>query len=504
MRRTRQGVALITAMFFGILCLGMAVGFLTLSPHDLTGTSQRATELQATYAADAGMQDTMAWIGHTLNSGAEPCTISDPEPLRTGSSGNWTWECQVVADSGTPPNGSSNLRLYELTCTAFDSDGTPRYRIRADVQGGQSFSRFSMFIDEDTPGLWDFIVSPHTKMKGPIHKNRSIRLYVQSGFYAGAPYSQTPFDGEVSTTESAFVWSSGGNPDSNGGAWDSVFSGGLGDVQYNSAPKPLPGDSSILARAAFGSALPPSPPPGVTVNPAGGVYIDGDVDDMQMSVDGSGRFQVVIVQGGQTTTVVEDTGTDQRIVTFPDGTVQNVAGRGTGVIFASGSINSLAGTNKGDHTIAVDFEVGSDIEVTGAILRDDTTPGNEPSVTDDRLGLVAEHLYIAPDSVLPRNVSNPLYLYATILATERFEVRNPTSGPPGALVIHGGLSGRTTWRVGNFNTATSQMIHGYGGLNGFGTPHLYYDALLANEPPPEYPTTGPSELFIRSWTENPL
>lgn len=484
--------------------MAMAVGFLTLSPIDLTGTSAHTVELEASYAADAGIEDAMAWLGHTLSSGTEPCTITDPEPVKSGTLGDWTWECQIVADSDTPPNGSSNLRLYQLTSVAFDKEGKRRYQIVADVQGGQSFARFSMFIDEDTPDLWDFIVTPQTKMRGPIHKNRTIRFYVQNGFYAGAPYSETPFDGDISTTESSFIWNSGGHPESNGGAWGSIFSGGLGDVQYNAAPKPLPGDSSILARAAFGGAIPTTMPEGVTVNPAGGVYVNGDVDDMQMSVNGSGFFQVTITQAGQTTTIVEDTTADQRIVNFPDGSVQNVASRGTGVIFATGSINSLAGTNKGDHTIAVDFESGSDIEISGPVIRSDTTPGTEPTVNDDRLGIVAEHVYIAPHSILPRNVNDTLYLYATILATERFEVKHPTTGPPGAMAIYGGVSGRTTWYVGHFSGSSSQFISGYGGLNGEGTPHLYYDALLANEPPPEYPTTGPSELFVRSWTEKPL
>ena len=496
---SQKGIALVTALFFGVICISLSVGLLLQIPNDLLGTSKQNQNIRASFIADAGIQDTMAWLGHSLSQGNEPCTISDPTPLRSGALGNWTWECTVVPDSGTPPNSSTDLRIYKLTSTAF-LDGVPEYEITADVQGGQSFARFSMFIDDDDPSLWDFGISQYTRVRGPVHKNRAIRMLVANGHYSGPPPTQTPFDGIVSTSEPAHIWGTGDDPAANGNQYGHIFKNGQADLQYNVPERPLPGDSSILANAAFGSTAPTSPPTGVVVNAAGGVYIGGDADSVQMGLDASGNFQMTIVQGSDTTVVVEDLATGMRTVTSTGGPGYSVPGLGNGVVFASGSIHSLSGRNKGDHTIAVDFAAGSDIEITGSITRSDTVIGDEPSVTDDRLGLVAEHIYIASESVLPRDLSNPLYIYATILATERFEVRNAGSGSPGAMAIFGGLAGRTTWRVANI-AGDSTTVSGYGGLSGYSTPDLHYDPLLANEPPPEYPTTSATELTVRSWRE---
>lgn len=459
----------------------------------------KSQQLRASYIADAAIRDTRAWMGHELSLGNEPCTISDPTPLRTGTLGDYTWTVLVEPDSGTPPNSTTNLRLYKLTATAL-LNGDPVYEIVADVQSGQSFARFSMFIEDDDPSLWDYAVSSHMEVTGPVHKNGAIRFLVMSGFFSGPPPTNKPFNGTVSTSQSSNVWST--TPTA--AQYDYVFENGLSDVRFDAPQKPLPNDASILATAAYGTSVPATPPPGVTVNATGGIFVNGDVDSMVMEVNGSGNFQLTITQGADVTVVEEDAGSGSRVVTMPDGSVSTVTGRGNGVVFATGSIEELSGENKGAHTIAVDFDAGSDIQIAGSLTRSDTALGDKPTVTDDRLGLVAEHVYVAPESILPRNVASPLYVYATILATQRFEVKNAGSGSPGALAIFGGVAGRTTWRVANINLSTGQAVTGYGGLTGYGTPALHYDELLANEPPPEYPTTAETEMTVRSWRERPL
>lgn len=499
--KSDRGIALVTAVFFSIICMGMAVGFLLQVPMDLAQTAQQANNLKASYIADAGIQDTMAWINHELSNSNEPCTTTDPVPVRSGSLDGWDWNCTVTPDSGTFPNGSTGLRIYELHAVV-SQDGKDVYEITANVQGGQTFAKFSMFIDEDDPYLWDFGISQHTKIRGPVHKNRKIRFSVASSFYSGT-YPETPFDGTVSTTESSHIWNSGDHPSLHTDGYDKVFAGGSADLEFGVPERPLPGDSSILENAAWGSATPATPPPGVTANPTGGIFIEGDVDHMEMSINGAGNFQVQINQGGQITTVTENTAGNTRLVQYPDGSSVTVSNVGNGVIFATSHIRSLKGQNKGERTIAVDFDNGKNIEISGSITRADTPVGSEPTVTDDRLGLVGEHVYVADESVLPRSLSTPLYVYATILATQRFEVKSATSGSPGAMAIYGGVSGRYTWRVRSAY-ADSSTAAGYGGVSGYGTPDLYYDKLLANDPPPEYPTTGGTELFVRTWNENPL
>ncbi len=51
-----RGVALLTALFFGVLCLGMATGLLLQVPRDIVGTSMKSRQLKASYVADAAIR----------------------------------------------------------------------------------------------------------------------------------------------------------------------------------------------------------------------------------------------------------------------------------------------------------------------------------------------------------------------------------------------------------------------------------------------------------------
>ncbi len=499
----RRGMALVTAILFGVLCLSLSVGFLLQVPVDLAATTVVVRDAKASFVADAGVQDTMAWISHQLAGGLEPCSLSAPTPIRSGTLGAWTWACTIEPDAGTPPNSLTPFRIYKLTSTA-SLDGRAVRQIVTQVQAGQSFARFSMFTDQNDPSIWDFGVHRSSRIRGPVHKNRPIRFLVDGANYAGStPPPTTPFDGIVSTTAGSHTWSAGSDPADNAGKYGHLFKRGLSDLKFGTPPRPLPGSALPLAQAAWGGTIPPAPPFGVSVNPTGGVYIEGDVDVMRLEVNGSGNFVLRIEQSGQTTTVEENRSTGQRIVTSSPGGVVTIPGLGNGVVFATGSIFDLKGVNQGARTIAVDFDSGKDIEVSGTLSRRDTVLGSEPTGIDDRLGIVAEHIYIADETVLPRSVGTPLHIYATLLATQRLEVKNRSTGSPGALAIHGGLASGWPSLRGTVN-ASFTVVSGYGGLSGYGSPDIVYDPLLANAPPPEYPTTAGTELTVRSWFERPL
>lgn len=502
-RGSRRGVALVVSLVFAILCFSVAVGLILQLPMDLGAVSYRERDLKATYTCDAGLEESMAWISRRLGDGIEPCTVSDPVPTRSGSLGDWDWSCQIHPDPGTPPHGLTAFRVYRLVSTA-SRDGQAAKRIEAVVQAGQSFARFSMFTDLDDPTLTDYAISPYTRVRGPVHKNHPIRFAVANGVYGGQSPAVTPFDGMVSTSAAGNVWEAGSDPALNGNQYGHIFKNGQGDLRFGAPPRPLPGSSSPLANAAWGGTAPASTPAGVTVNSTGGVFISGDVDAMELSVNAAGRFVLTIDQAGQVTTVEEDPVADARIVTLPGLSPLTIPQVGNGVIYATGSIRSLKGKNKGRHTVAVDFSAGEDIEISGSLTRADTTVGSEPGGIDDRLGIVAEHIYIADDSVLPRGLHTPLHIYATILATERLEVKGVGTGSPGAMAIHGGLStGRPSIRCYYQTSPNNHLVlHGYGGLSGYGTPDIIYDPLLANAPPPEYPTTAGTELTVRAWTES--
>lgn len=502
-----RGVALLTAMFFGLLCFALATGFLLRVPVDLAATKELELKTKGAYIAEAAVQDTMAWMSHELSNGREPTHSASPNPTRTGSLGEWTWNCQIEPDAGTPPNDLTSLRIYKLTATAT-LDGVDHYRIITDVQAGQSFARFSVFIDEDGFITYDFLVTEDSLVEGPIHKNRPISFLVrQSLLNRATPPTPKPFNSLVTTTAGTHEWHSSGGTTSSltDEQYDNIFANGAADLHYGVAPRVMPSDSVVLASAAWGGVPPASPPTPVTVNPMGGLYIQGNVTDMTMDVTATGDFRLTLRQGTQTWVYVEDTTNDQRLLTNPSGTTVTTPGIGTGVLFATGNIEALKGKNKGAHTIANRFETGQTLEISGSITRADTPVGSQPTSNDDRLGIVSSTIWIADESVLPRNVSNPLSIYATVMATDIFEVKDRKTGNPGAMAIYGGMISKRAWATVDFNNLTDlRTTAGYGSLSGYGSANIFYDKLLANEPPPEYPTTAAAELKVRSWREQSL
>lgn len=175
--KASSGVALLTAIFFGILCVGMAMVFLTQIPVDLGATATLERNTRASYIAEAAVEDTMAWISHELANSREPCTSSNPTVLRSGALDGWNWTCRIVPDSGTPPNALTDLRIYKLTAVA-SLESQAVYQIEADVQAGQSFARYSVFIDRDGIIVYDFLVTKSSRVQGPIHKNRPFNFLV--------------------------------------------------------------------------------------------------------------------------------------------------------------------------------------------------------------------------------------------------------------------------------------------------------------------------------------
>ncbi|MGE0493042.1 MAG: hypothetical protein AB7S38_27770 [Vulcanimicrobiota bacterium] len=502
---------MMVALLGVLLLTGLAAGFMLVVPTDLAAATKNRIDTEASLAADAGVRDSMAWIAHTLANAGEPCNTVTPSPVRTGSLGNWDWSCQIEADPQTPPNGIDTIRLYRLTSRA-SRDGGDRWQIVAWVQAGQSFAEFGEFTDLSSGGLWDVVIGQGWKSEGPVHHNGVLRMYISQSYFTGPAPATPAIDGRItssgvdaSSPDGIHYYSSSNAPYSYGDGYDRLVTGGLSEVQAGVAPIPMPTSAIAQASAAWGGNPPPAPPAGVTVNPAGGVFIDGDVDAMTMNVNGSGNFVLTIVQAGQTTTVEEDSVSSTRIVTPPSGAPVTVPGMGTGVIFSNGNIASFSGTNKNAHTVAVDHAALKNIVITGDILRADTPDGSKPTSTSDRLGIVANRVEITGNTALiPRNSTDPLSLYATIMARDRLSVQNATTSAPGRMAIYGGISSGHTPDYNLFNPADGTTLAGMGGLNGYGTPNIIYDATLANEPPPRFPTTAGSDLSIRYWHEAPL
>jgi len=511
---------LLLAVVFLCCLFLLARAFQILLPSELNSALRLKMEAAASLAAEAGVQDALARMESDLTVGLEPTSLATPVLILNGTLGDWTWKTIVTPDAQTPPNGTNPVHAYQVACTA--SRGGRAWRTVTTWVSQQSFARFGWFQDEADDFSYVVLGSDH--YEGPVFCNDYMYLFVPNGTYTG-----TPKPTFTSTLTTAARWSSsadgvrytgpGGPPyDSKGnskpGAYEGILAGGRGALTTGVKRIEMPDTSATLANAAWGPVG--SPPGGVGVyvnsdagNVAGGVYVNGTVNSMDLGVDASGNRTVRIAQSGGSVTVTETTtnpgrAPDGRIV--PKGSTLLVnesnssyriyGGVTNGVIYSRGSIKGLKGVNQGRRTVATEVLTGTSLVISGSLTSASTTPGARPSGVD-QLGLVSYKVSIP--TTVPRRADKPLYLYAAIMAGRPGgqggffvdDYGNSWLGK-GEMQIYGGLiisSGDITCTI----NGSGQVVTGFNQV-------LRYDPTLATAPPPYFPTLP--KLTMRTWKES--
>jgi hypothetical protein len=526
---------LLLSVFFLMVLFFLAVAFLQLLPLEMNAANRQKMDLQAYFVADAGIITTLSWMEAELEAGREPVRGGD-EVVRTGTEGDWKWSVVVRPDDQTPPLGNNPVRVYKLTATASIYD-RPYRRVTA-LAGQESFAKYALFIGTADPNLvWDV----RDSMDGPFHINDVLRLWIPSGYWASN--GEPSFLGQVSSDQfytppgKPRGWGDGVRYSGPGGTpydesgnpveerYRRMLRGGSAALTTGASTKEMPANSATLAAAAWGDESTRPSAPGVYLNAtstgttydkaAGGIYVAGDVDSMELGV-ASGNSTIKIVQGGRETrvTVVTESpltvpagspingqpapkdvvvGPGHTVLKYPDGSFKVVEGTTNGVVYVTGNVNGLHGTNKGRRTVAVDTANDKDIVIDGDLYRADTPAGQAPGGSDDSLGLVAYDVRLSRS--IPRSLSDPLYLYCAIFAGRQgaeggFQVDgwNERPGQKGRFELYGSLvEGKDhPWgTIGFIETGFSYAFH--------------YDSHLADNPPPYFPMLP--RFHLRSWSE---
>jgi Tfp pilus assembly protein PilX len=534
----RRGSALLLAIFFLTVLFFLAMALLELLPTELRAAQRQRFSQAAYFAADAGVTEALAFLEKHLEQELEPAlaftvpTGANPHHKMSGSLGDWSWSVEIHPDAETPPRGTNSLRIYRITSTASLFE-VPYRKITVDA-GQESFAKYAMFYDQGEASLvWDV---SRNRVEGPLHQNDVLRLYIPGGYFdtEGSP----SFLGPVTSSRFAGpehgdgveYTGGGGKPYNKSGSpilerYQRMLSGGREALRTGDKTKEMPKNSRNLAEAAWGSET--SAPPalaGVYLNSSvgtgdfnealGGVFIQGDVDAMELGVSG-GNSTVTITQGGKKSllTVYTEGGTNlpagttvngqvlpkpldipagHTVLKKADGSYEVVSGTTNGVVYATGTIHSLRGVNRGARTVAVDIERDKEIVVSGDLTRADTPLGKKPSGSRDVLGLVGYNVRLG--RAIPRSLNDPLYLYCTIFAGRKdgsggyaVDGWDERWGEVGKFIIHGGL------------IEGQDKPWGYVGSSGFPFYEILYDSNLAKSPPPFFPMLP--KLHIRSWTE---
>lgn len=507
-RSTRpRGSAVLLALFFLMVTFFLALALLELMPLEQRAAGRQAQEAAAYFAADAGIQNALAWLETRTRKGQAILPEGEESTVLSGTTGAWAWRVTIEADPQTPPRGLDPVAVYELRAEAL-RDGTPFREVRL-VARQESFAKYAWFEDQRDTSL--YITANVYRFDGPFHSNSKIQVIVPSGYY-NSQASKPLFEAECTTAQAHSTadgvnysglppYDAEGNPLPE--RYQKLYSQGREALRTGVQPVEMPEDATSISAGAMGSQAPLPSSPGVHVplepgsgDVAGGVVIVGNADSVVLAVEAGGNRSATIKQGSTTTKVLEVTDTpvsDPSGKPVPVGSTLVVTG-GTfsvhpgltnGTIYATGNINGLQGVNKGKRTVAVDLAAQKEIVLSGSLTRADTPVGQKPAGGRDSLGVVGYKVRV-PTSVAT-SMSRPLNVYAGIFAGSKgtqggLYIDNWSGRSPSVVHLHGGLSM-------SYKPAWHSLSYGGQLLSGV-TLESHYDPNLASSPPPYFPTIG--------------
>lgn len=477
-----------------------------------------------------------------------PTPTADPSCAGGGS-------CSVHL---TAPNAYEIFYRYQVT-----SDGqiAPRFRRRVTLSGNfsiqlalQSFALYALYTDvHTTPTGTPIWFTSNTSFNGPVHTNGTFRFAFFPTFTsklesvsANAWYNNSGSPIQLATTENV----QGGTridaplvpPDPNPqAATPANFTLGAPSVPLPNSPFNQQGvaigrnptDSSAVTVAQITGAIPEltgagSVPNGVYVPVVdsntncrsdsgapmkGGIYVQGNLSNLMMSVSGSTAVYTLAHTNGTTTTVTVDRTNNQTIVTS-NGWLPPPSGGGcpgaapgpstrtfTGVpkgwqgpgnpnatmLFVNGNVNNLSGTLQQNEQTTI--AASGSITISGNVqYQTPPNPSDPTSNPTNVLGLYASN----GDIVIGPSAPNNVIIQAVLMAgnttsgyNSAVYVQNYNGGSPrGSVNLLGGLIEKYYGPFGTFNAQTGQQQTGYGRA-------FTYDTRMSRGfTPPYFPTTN--------------
>lgn len=338
-----RGMALLATMI--ILMFVLAVGLLGVAAGGtggLTGATRTAlhqTKLkvnnsQAWSLAESGVQATLQWL---QDQSAPPSSTSAFAPSNFfggTASGGYT---AVTMNLGGSMTGTFKVRLYPFTANSTNVD-TKQFVIESvGTYQGQSqilrvvatqdtFAKYAYFADisPSSTSWWS-----NTKFRGPVHVNANVEsgesprtaniLWKNSG--TAANNQMFLYDGADALTVAAnrinYSLNTIGNmvDPSTDADFNNIAIAGKNSIRTNVSQVPMPQASTTQLTAAIGSwsqTTANSQANGVYLPPGGGIYIKGDVNNVNLSATGSSGSLDKLYYGGSgnTTQVIQVYQTD--------------------------------------------------------------------------------------------------------------------------------------------------------------------------------------------------
>jgi hypothetical protein len=469
-----------------IAVIGMSI--LTLTLHGLHTTKRMKSSTLAFNMSESGLDRTLRWF---KNQGSPPAGLMAFDPL--GGNQAMTGGYYSVLVTPDPGNLGNSLKRYTIRATGVAGEETEIVEL---VIRQTSFGKYAYFTDRETSAvsggrIWFF---SGDRIRGPAHSNNTNGSEFQINW--GGP---GPIFADSVTSSGSFINYTPSNPNTEA-QFAQIFLAGSRGYELNVDEIPLPNSTDLQKDAAWGNNGPYPLVNGVYTPFEGGIYIRGD-SSIVMQVDGLGRQQFRVTQGGTTTTLTVDPAADVIWRQVGAGPAIASPGAGNGVVYTTGHVTSLSGTiannvtsgspvvvqHRSSFTLATDVNNGKNITVSGPLkhltaYNSNLSPNDPSNLVPGTLGLIGRNVSVG--SGAPTNMEIDAVIMAGSQNTTdgSFGVANySTKTPTGTLKVLGGIIQKARGAVGTLSNGS--LATGY-------AKDYYYDARMADNPPPFFPTTG--------------
>ncbi len=485
---TRNGSVLVTTLVSLLFVFTFGSAILALSLNGLSSTRRIRANTKAFNLAESGLERATRWFKEQ----ASPPSYSTPfQPI--GGVQSSTDGQYLVTAYPDANNSGAVLKKYVLIGEGTNDGRTESIKL---VIRQTSFGKYAYFTDRETSSvsggrIWFF---SGDRIRGPAHSNNNNGSEFQINYGA----SPGPiFEGMV-TSSGNFINYAPTNPTTEA-QFSQIYRAGSRGYELGVDDIPLPNSSDVQKDAAWGANGAYPTVTGVYTPPGGGIYIKGN-STVQLLVDGGGRQQFRVVQGANTTTLTIDKAANVMYKSVNGGATTVAGSAGSGVLYSADNITALSGTiannvvsggtevlHRNSYTIATDVNAGRTITVTNPIVHQSAynpaqatnSPGN---LLPGTLGLIARNVTIGPSAPTNMEIDAVILAGSQTTTDGSFGVSNyNTKTPTGNLKVVGGIIQKARGPVGTLSGST--LATGY-------AKDYYYDARMADNPPPFFPTTG--------------
>ena len=507
--RNERGIVLVTAVLFVLLTAILGAVFMTTTVGERASSSNVQIAKSSLYAADAGVRTTQQVLANMARA------KMDSLVQLYNDAGNWgtpviatpamLFPAGSISQASTAPGFNATASIawvdsdltdtvqvynYRYTITSTGSIGqagvrkvqsTGMMRVSA---GRGSFADYLMFTDTHTTASGGSVwFSTNTRFDGRVHTNGEFRM-------ANKPVFQ---DLITSVNDNAWFYN-GGSPIERNASYNGTtdvpqlyggFNRGVADV-------PLPTETNLQQNAALGLGSIGTVPSNNTINTqlgtangssappngiyiphsggavTGGIYVQGAVSSLRLSVNGSNQQVYTFVQGGVTNIITLNRATTpaQTTIKVGSGSPTTYNGLPTGSMFVNGGVSDFGGPDRSGGAPNTPVPALADnnqllITATGDITLQSDVTCKDYHNGNSVLGLYSSDGSIHVGTYAPTDLNIDAFLMA-IGTAGQFTVDNYSSGSPrGNLNLRGGMVATYYGVVGQFGS-DGLTSHGYG------------------------------------------